>query len=331
MEQELTLNDKINVLLKQPTWTVETAIDVIATIQLHKRTTSSAIGLIGRIQTEAAEFISGGIDAHKLHVVDEESFSGRMRNILTGAAGGVGLQNLASKAGTSAIVKGLTSVSLGNAVIPVTPVLITGTLAISAIKIFQSGRKKGPFLSSLLIPAEVAAYAKSKGKWFDAVEVASSKDIHPSTGQEFILPPEQITDRAAETREQAKRASKGKNRTKSGDTSARIGNTEEATMMTDKRWGTLRKMKSHVDKYVLAEATREQCTCLPRHMLHFVLNLEASPGKKLIDTDILSKDATLEHIRKLFSRKNIKRPPKKGGPTPKNTCDLHATKKPPKS
>lgn len=320
-----SLNISLQARLEKETWSVEDAINILATIQFYKQGGFPDLGSIGKIQEQCAQFIHMGFQCHKLHIVDNTSSKNRFSNIASGVASGIGLGSIlgGSSGGLGAGIVAGAGAGLA------APVLLTGGLiAATALNFLPSKRKKQDFLRSQLIPAEVVKYAKSKGKWFDPGEVESSTDIHPSAALQLEGIAENTAIEPGILPHPVKKPSKAKKGNKSNQP-GRI-NTETAKSMGDKLWGPLREMKNHVTNFVEEEAAKELCTCLPRHMLRIVINLEKSSGKRLIDTNILSEDATLVHIKKIFSANKFSRAQKRGGPTPKNTCPLHAVQKTPK-
>ena len=114
---------------------------------------------------------------------------------------------------------------------------------------------------------------------------------------------------------------------KSKKTSTTLSNTEAAKELSDKRWGAVREIKDYVKKYVMAEVTKPSCTCLPKHVQQHVLELESSDGMMLIDTNVLSENATFKYIKQLFAENLVNRT--QNGRTPKNTCPIHSAKKRP--
>lgn len=170
--QKQTLTDQIAALLQYRTWTAENAISILATIQLHKQSNDhlEVIGLLENIQEQCAKFVHDGIETGQLHLLDENSENSSFANFTSGVAGGFGLKTLLSGSSGalslgSGLKLGLTGLGTGVA----TPLLITGGLAVAALKFLPDGRKN-KFLKKKLIPAEVAIYARNHGKWLDNVE-----------------------------------------------------------------------------------------------------------------------------------------------------------------
>lgn len=101
---------------------------------------------------------------------------------------------------------------------------------------------------------------------------------------------------------------------------------ESSKEMTDKRWGLNRERKTLVREFVEREATRTECTCLPKHMHEVVCQLEAEKGAMLVDGKILTEGACLDYIKCLYSEE-LKIPRTHNGRIPSNTCPLHGDKK----
>jgi hypothetical protein len=149
--QEQAIRDQIAVQLQVKIWTVETAINILATIQIFKLGDANFNNLciISKIPDQCAEFIKQGIDIGFLHPVQSKDSLG---NLVSSAVGGIGLGSLFSGGG-GALAIGATGLGASVAA----PAVIVGGVTAAALRFLPTRRKKEKFLQSLLIPAEVAA------------------------------------------------------------------------------------------------------------------------------------------------------------------------------
>lgn len=183
--QKQALIKEVNAKLNDNTWTVQSAVNILVAINYQKQGNPGIpdLGLIGQLQEYCAKLIHEGIESGWLRVIDPKSAKNNENVIAASASASFGLGALVG-GGSSALSIG-TGIATGVSVGAAAPLLAIGGLAVAAYKWLPSKRKKEAFFSTLLLPSDVAEYAKLRKKWLDEQLLSEVCSPDPTVGVEI--------------------------------------------------------------------------------------------------------------------------------------------------